>query len=102
MPRNPLPLCSLVTLGLAVTARGDAPPSHAAPPEGAVTKYVFDQSKIFPGTIRDYWVYVPKQYDPAKPACVYANQDGRHYNARLKVKGANTYEPPIKPAPPRL
>ena len=25
------------------------------------------------GTYRDYWVYVPKQYDPAKPACVYVN-----------------------------
>ena len=48
---------------------------------GEVTKYTFDQSKIFPGTVRDYWVYVPKQYDPAKPACVYVNQDGVQYNA---------------------
>jgi sugar lactone lactonase YvrE/enterochelin esterase-like enzyme len=31
--------------------------------------------------VRDYWVYVPKQYDPAKPACVYVNQDGIQYNA---------------------
>ncbi len=46
-----------------------------------MTKYTFDQSKIFPGTVRDYWVYVPKQYDPAKPACVYINQDGIQYNA---------------------
>ena len=37
-------------------------------PKGEVTKYVFDQSKIFPGTTREYWIYVPKQYDPAKPA----------------------------------
>src|SRR5437870_4568225 len=29
-------------------------------PKGEVTKYAFDQSKIFPGTTRDYWVYVPK------------------------------------------
>ena len=36
--------------------------------EGEVTKYTFDNSKIFPGTTRDYWVYVPKQYDPATPA----------------------------------
>ncbi len=53
----------------------------AAVPKGEVTKYTFDQSKIFPGTVRDYWVYVPKQYDPAKPACVYINQDGIQYNA---------------------
>ena len=31
--------------------------------------------------MRDYWVYVPKQYDPAKPACVHVNQDGLQYNA---------------------
>jgi sugar lactone lactonase YvrE/enterochelin esterase-like enzyme len=50
-------------------------------PKGEVTKYSFEQSKIFPGTVRDYWVYVPKQYDPAKPACVYVNQDGVQYKA---------------------
>jgi sugar lactone lactonase YvrE/enterochelin esterase-like enzyme len=51
-------------------------------PKGEITKYTFDQSKIFPGTVRDYWVYVPKQYDPAKPACVHVNQDGVQFNAR--------------------
>lgn len=50
-------------------------------PKGEVTQYQFEQSKIFPGTFRDYWVYVPSQYDPAKPACVYVNQDGIQYNA---------------------
>ncbi|MHC5542697.1 alpha/beta hydrolase, partial [Singulisphaera rosea] len=49
--------------------------------KGEVIKYSFDKSKIFPGTVRDYWVYVPKQYDPAKPACVYVNQDGIQYDA---------------------
>ncbi|MDP1797269.1 MAG: SMP-30/gluconolactonase/LRE family protein, partial [Planctomycetaceae bacterium] len=50
-------------------------------PKGDVTKYTFDKSNIFPGTTRDYWVYVPKQYNPAKPACVYVNQDGVQWNA---------------------
>ena len=50
-------------------------------PKGEVTKYRFDQSKVFPGTGRDYWIYVPKQYDPAKPACVYVGQDGVGFNA---------------------
>jgi enterochelin esterase-like enzyme/sugar lactone lactonase YvrE len=36
-------------------------------------------SAIFPGTVRDYWVYVPKQYDPAHPACVMVFQDGGWY-----------------------
>ncbi len=53
----------------------------AAVPKGEVTKHVFEQSKIFPGTTREFWVYVPKQYDPAKPACLYVNQDGVQYNA---------------------
>ncbi len=51
------------------------------PPKGEVLKFVFNQSKIFPGTVRDYWVYVPRQYDPAKPACLYVNQDGIQYSA---------------------
>ena len=50
-------------------------------PKGEVSKHTFDQSKIFPGTVRDYWIYVPKQYDPAKPACLYVNQDGIQYRA---------------------
>jgi len=58
----------------------DKQPSTAVP-KGEVTKYTFDQSKIFPGTVRDYWVYVPRQYDPAKPACLHVNQDGVQNNA---------------------
>ena len=50
-------------------------------PRGEVLKFVLNQSKIFPGTVRDCWVYVPRQYDPAKPACLYVNQDGIQYNA---------------------
>ncbi len=50
-------------------------------PKGEVTKYTFDHSQIFPGTVRDYWVYVPKQYDPDKAACVHVNQDGIQFNA---------------------
>ena len=52
-----------------------------APPRGEVKKYSFENSKVFPGTVREYWVYVPRQYDPAKPACLYVNQDGLAYKA---------------------
>lgn len=53
------------------------PDSQVQPgvPRGEVTHYTWT-SKVFPGTVRDYWVYVPKQYDPAKPACVMIFQDG--------------------------
>jgi sugar lactone lactonase YvrE/enterochelin esterase-like enzyme len=50
-------------------------------PKGEVQKFIFDQSRVFPGTVRDVWVYVPKQYEPSKPACLYVNQDGIQYNA---------------------
>ena len=50
-------------------------------PQGELIKFTFDGSKIFPGTSRDVTLYVPKQYDPAKPACVYVNQDGVQWNA---------------------
>ena len=50
-------------------------------PKGEVTEYSFEASKIFPGTVRKYFVYVPKQYDPRVPACLYVNQDGVQYKA---------------------
>ena len=54
---------------------------QAGVPKGEVLKFTFDQSKIFPGTWREYWVYVPAQYRADKPACVYVNQDGIQWKA---------------------
>ncbi len=48
---------------------------QAGVPQGKVTKHEW-VSKIYPGTVRDYWVYVPAQYNPAKPACTMVFQDG--------------------------
>jgi sugar lactone lactonase YvrE/enterochelin esterase-like enzyme len=73
---NTLALCGATAL---VAAEDAAKP--AAVPQGKVTKYGFAGSKVFPGTVRDYWVYVPAQYDGATPACVYVNQDGMQWNA---------------------
>jgi gluconolactonase len=44
-------------------------------PKGTVTKYSW-MSKIYPGTTRDYWVYVPAQYNAQKPAALMIFQDG--------------------------
>ena len=52
-------------------------------PKGEVLKFTFENSKIFPGTWREYWVYVPVQYTPDKPACVYVNQDGLQWGANI-------------------
>lgn len=52
---------------------------QAGVPTGTVTKHEWKDSKVFPGTVRDYWVYVPAQYDPVKPAGVMVFQDGGSY-----------------------
>lgn len=58
----------------------DSQPQPGVPP-GDVFHGTFDQSRVFPGTTRDYWVYVPKQLDAAKPAPVMVFQDGLQYRA---------------------
>ena len=37
---------------------------------------------MFPGTVRDYWVYVPKQVEKAKRGGVMVFQDGGNYIER--------------------
>jgi gluconolactonase len=54
---------------------------HAGVPKGELIKCSYDRSVIFPGTYRDYWIYVPAQYKPDHPACVYVNQDGIQWRA---------------------
>jgi gluconolactonase len=44
-------------------------------PQGKTTKYEWT-SKIYAGTVRDYWVYVPAQYKPDQPARTMVFQDG--------------------------
>ncbi len=50
-------------------------------PKGETLKGTFDQSKIFPGTTRDYTVYLPQQLDRTKPAPVMVLQDGGGFSA---------------------
>ena len=50
-------------------------------PKGEILKFSFEKSKVFPGTTRDYWIYVPAQYRPDTPACVYVQQDGIRFEA---------------------
>lgn len=54
---------------------------HNGVPKGEILKFTLRGSKIFPGTSRDYWIYIPVQYKPDKPACVYINQDGIQWKA---------------------
>jgi sugar lactone lactonase YvrE/enterochelin esterase-like enzyme len=90
-PWSALPFALVLPLTLVVTARAAddyklGPDSQPKPgvPRGQVHKFEHT-SKIFPGTKRDYWVYVPAQYDTRIPACVMVFQDGGGY---AKVDGA--------------
>ena len=47
-------------------------------PQGEVTEHTWS-SKVFPDTKRRYWLYVPKQYNPERPAAVMVFQDGHAY-----------------------
>lgn len=50
-------------------------------PKGTLTKHMWTNSAVFPGTVREYSVYVPAQYKPGKPAAVFVCQDGVMYSA---------------------
>ncbi len=64
-----------------VEAYNDPPELSEQPgvPKGKVTKREPFESKIYPGTKRDWWVYVPAQYRDDQPACVMVFQDGGGY-----------------------
>jgi enterochelin esterase-like enzyme len=49
---------------------------RAGVPKGILTQMPSWSSRIFPGTTRDWWVYVPAQYNAANPAAVMVFQDG--------------------------
>ena len=50
-------------------------------PKGTVTEYELNDSKAFPGYGRKWALYIPKQYDPSKEACLMIFQDGLGYSA---------------------
>jgi gluconolactonase len=89
---NPIRPFAFLLLSLALAANSSTraaddyepgPDSKPQPgvPKGEVLKFRFEQSKIFPGTSRDYWIYVPAQYTPDQPARLYVNQDGIQWQA---------------------
>ena len=45
-------------------------------PHGESLSGTITDSAIYPGTENDFQVYVPAQYDPAKPACLLVKLDG--------------------------
>jgi enterochelin esterase-like enzyme len=48
-------------------------------PRGALHEHDWNGSRVFPGTQRRYWVYVPAQYSETEPAALMVFQDARWY-----------------------
>jgi len=48
-------------------------------PQGKVIGPVVLSSNVYPNTTRNYWVYIPAQYDASRPACLMVFFDGHAY-----------------------
>lgn len=48
-------------------------------PKGEIKGPFVIPSQAYPGTQHTYWVYVPQQYDPAKPTALMVFQDGQAF-----------------------
>ena len=100
--RTTHPLCATVlvaALALAVFPGAGGTPAHAqgtpdqgpplgpdstpqpGVPAGEVIKGTFEESRVYPGTWREYWVYIPHGLDRGRPAPVMVFQDGLQYSA---------------------
>lgn len=53
--------------------------AHEHVPHGKVIGPLTLSSQVFTNTTRHYWIYVPAQYDAAKPACLMIFQDGQAF-----------------------
>jgi enterochelin esterase family protein len=67
----------------AASTKGDEPYAlgpdslpQEATPRGTITHHRLASHAIYPGTARDYWLYVPQQHDDSQPACLMVFQDG--------------------------
>nr|WP_236649590.1 alpha/beta hydrolase-fold protein [Rhodopirellula sp. SM50] len=71
----------MTTVSTANDAPSNASDRQVQPdvPQGKLTEGVFDDSRIFPGTTRQYSVYVPAQYNENEPANLMVFMDGKNY-----------------------
>lgn len=83
-----LPLAHAQKQGSPYQKGADSMPKPGVP-KGEVTKHQWT-SEIFPGTLRDYWVYVPAQYDAAQPAALFVAQDGAGF-----VREGGAFQAPV-------
>jgi len=63
-------------------------------PEGEIIQLRFEGSEIYPNTSRDWWIYVPDQYDGQTPAAMMVFQDGIAYVT--ETGGNRPNGPPVR------
>ncbi|MBL8817024.1 MAG: SMP-30/gluconolactonase/LRE family protein [Planctomyces sp.] len=80
---KPIHSLLLIALGIVIQpAIGDEHPDRVPQPgvpQGTITSGEFSSSSVYPGTTRQYSVYVPAQYEPGQPARLMVFMDGSGY-----------------------
>jgi enterochelin esterase-like enzyme len=82
-----LTLSTALAVSASAAERPKLTPDHEVQPgvpQGKVIQMPKWKSKVFEGTERDWWIYVPAQYKGDKPASVMVFQDGHDY---VNLKG---------------
>jgi enterochelin esterase family protein len=67
--------------------------AHPGVPQGKVTAWEKLPSQAYPGTLHDFCVYVPAQYDPSVPASLMIFQDGHAWlNPAGEIRATNVFD----------
>lgn len=64
---------------------------HEGVPEGKIERFEH-KSEVYPGTVRDVWVYTPAQYDGSEPAALMVFQDGHGF---INTEGERAWRGPV-------
>src|SRR5688500_8509116 len=57
----------------------DSMPQEGVPKGKVEGPLTLESKSVYPNTTRNYWVYVPAQYDGKTPACLAVFQDGHAF-----------------------
>jgi len=71
------------------------PDSYAKPgaPQGTLSEKMVHTSKLYDGMVSDWWIYVPAQYDAAKPAALMVWHDGQGMiNRTVAANSLNVFD----------
>lgn len=74
----------LLLMGASLEIQAQEDPNRTVQPGvpvGTLTRGIFSDSQIYPGTEREYSVYVPAQYDSSQPASLMVFMDGAGYSS---------------------